>query len=92
MAIGAFKIPWTDRDNGVHVSRAMDMRDLTDRPEDVKRIRIPDGITGFRPGEFSGFTNLEAIWLPESVKSLPAGCFAGCDRLRAVMRHDGGRF
>ena len=58
---------------------------LADDPLSVTSITVPEGFELLTDGVFSPFKNLVRVELPESLKSLEADCFAGCDKLEEIL-------
>ena len=52
--------------------------------DDVKEIHIDGGVTTISKNAFKGFTKLEKVYIPESVKIIESGAFEGCKALKYV--------
>ena len=52
--------------------------------EQVRRIEFPKGITYIGSNAFQGLTNLEELEIPNTVKRIEDGAFAGCTGLTAL--------
>ena len=66
---------------------------VTDLAKNLKEITVPTGYEGKRVafiGEnaFSGCTNLEKIYLPETIDQINDGAFAGCPNLKRIYISD----
>ena len=58
---------------------------IADNPLSITEISVPQGFELLTEGVFSPFKNLVRVELPESLHSLDADCFAGCDKLEEIV-------
>ncbi len=55
----------------------------------VKKVVVSEGITGVSQYAFSGFSNLESVEFPSSLKTIGQEAFANCYRLKSVSLPEG---
>lgn len=52
--------------------------------KEVTEIKVPEGITNIRYGAFVECSNLQTIYLPNTLQKIELNVFAGCDLLKKV--------
>ena len=59
------------------------------RGTNAKVIVIPEGVTDITSGAFSGFSRIENVYLPNTLKIIESNGFAGCSSLKSISIPEG---